>query len=171
MPPASVRCGIGWQGITEPCSQRLQPAVTDTRSTMERDGVARCSASPPNSPGSRLSSKPPNPQVCKSSPAEGRYSYPPAVSRDCHVGPFGKKVRVHWKRGTGKCGTVPNHHHHHHFICSVKCKKYSWKNKRILNKANQAHTSAYGSLYMGLCVHTVRAIIYSENVGTHTKKH
>ena len=45
------------------------------------------------------------------------------------------------------------------------------KNKRILNKANQAHTSAYGSLYMGICVHTVRAIIYSENVGTHTKKH
>ena len=44
------------------------------------------------------------------------------------------------------------------------------KNKRILNKANQAHTSAYGSLYMGICVHTVRAIIYSENVGTHTKK-
>ena len=151
MPPASVCCGIGWQGITEPCSQRLQPAVTDTRSTMERDGVARCSASPPNSPGSRLSSKPPNPQVCKSSPAEGRYSYPPAVSRDCHVGPFGKKVRVHWKRGTGKCGTVPNHHHHHHFICSVKCKKiqlkktreYWTRRTRLTRALTEAFTWAY----------------------------
>jgi len=53
--------------------------------------------------------------------------------------------------------TKPRHHFfHHHFICSVKCKNTVEKKTRIiLNKANQAHTSAYGSLYIGLYVHTV----------------
>ena len=38
---------------------------------------------------------------------------------------------------------------HHHFICSVNCKSTVEKT-RILNKANQVHTSAYWSLNMGL---------------------
>jgi len=48
--------------------------------------------------------------------------------------------------------------------------KYSWKNKRILNEANQAHTSAYGILYMGLRAYSLSNHIQWKRKNTH-KKH
>ena len=59
------------------------------------------------------------------------------------------------------------HHHHHHFICSVKCKntlaktrEYWTRRTRLIRALTEAFTWAY--------VRTVWAMLYSENVGTHT---
>jgi len=54
------------------------------------------------------------------------------------------------------------------FYLFSKMQKYCWKkNKRILNKANQAHTSAYGSLYIGLRAYSLSNHIQWKRRNTH----